>query len=64
MCHYFLKQAGGVGTIITVSSGAAGSTFANMSSYISSKLAQVKLMEFIHAGSVLLDPSWDQLCQG
>ncbi|KAF2194086.1 NAD(P)-binding protein [Zopfia rhizophila CBS 207.26] len=49
MCHYFLKQAiNGHGTIITVSSGAAGSLFPNMSSYISSKLAQTKLMEFLH----------------
>ncbi|KAI0903951.1 NAD(P)-binding protein [Ustulina deusta] len=48
MCHYFLGQAGGEGTIITVGSGAAGSTFPNMSSYISSKLAQIKFMEFIH----------------
>ncbi len=50
MCHYFLGQAGGEGTIITVGSGAAGSTFPNMSSYISSKLAQIKFMEFIHVG--------------
>ncbi|KAI1394295.1 NAD(P)-binding protein [Hypoxylon trugodes] len=48
MSHYFLKQANGKGTIITVSSGSAGSTFPNMSSYASSKLAQTKVMEFIH----------------
>jgi len=50
MCHHFLKQSGGEGTIITISSGSAGSLFPNMSSYISSKLAQMKLMEFIHIG--------------
>ncbi|KAI0811399.1 NAD(P)-binding protein [Xylaria sp. FL0064] len=48
MCHYFLKQSSGGGTIITISSGSAGSLFPNMSSYISSKLAQIKFMEFIH----------------
>ncbi|KAJ8124648.1 hypothetical protein O1611_g8993 [Lasiodiplodia mahajangana] len=48
MCLYFLKQSGGKGTIITISSGAAGGLVPNMSSYIPSKLAQMKFMEFIH----------------
>lgn len=48
MIHSFLGQAEGKGSVITVSSGAAGSQFPNMSSYISSKLAQTKLMEFVH----------------
>ncbi|KAI2466454.1 NAD(P)-binding protein [Annulohypoxylon bovei var. microspora] len=49
MCHYFLKQAEGTGSIIFVGTGAVGSTYLNVSSYISSKLAQTKLMEFVHA---------------
>ncbi|KAI5917920.1 hypothetical protein F4810DRAFT_629428 [Camillea tinctor] len=48
MCYYFLKQAQENDTIITVGSGAAESLFPNMSSYVSSKLAQIKLMEYIH----------------
>jgi short-subunit dehydrogenase len=40
MIHSFLAQAEGKGSVITVSSGAANSQFPNMSSYISSKLAQ------------------------
>lgn len=57
MSYHFLKQAGGSGTLInTVSSGSAGSTFPNMSSYTSSKLAQIKLMEFIHVSEALAKP--------
>ncbi|KAI0197697.1 NAD(P)-binding protein [Astrocystis sublimbata] len=52
MCHYFLKQANDEGTIIGVSSGAAGSNLPNMSSYASSKLAQIKFMEIIHVEHV------------
>ncbi|KAI4859005.1 hypothetical protein F4820DRAFT_462831 [Hypoxylon rubiginosum] len=48
MCHYFLKQVEAKGTIIFVGSGTIGSIFPNMSSYTSSKLAQTKLMEFLH----------------
>lgn len=50
MCHYFLRQANGKGSIITIGSGAAGNCYPNMSSYASSKLAQTKLMQFVHAG--------------
>lgn len=50
MCHYFLKQVEAKGTIIFVGSGTIGSIFPNMSSYTSSKLAQTKLMEFLHVG--------------
>lgn len=56
MSHHFLRQAGGNGTLITVSSGSAGSTFPNMSSYISSKLAQMKFMDFVHVGESLAKP--------
>ncbi|KAI0179545.1 NAD(P)-binding protein [Hypoxylon sp. FL1284] len=48
MCHYFIKQAKGSGTIITVGSGTVGSTFPNMSSYSASKIAATKFMEFVH----------------
>lgn len=54
MCHFFLQQANGEGTIIGVGSGAAGSLFPNMSSYISSKLAQMKFMEILHIGKTYL----------
>ncbi|KAI1452829.1 NAD(P)-binding protein [Annulohypoxylon moriforme] len=49
LCHYFLKQADGTGTFIFVGTGCVRSIFPNMSSYITSKLAQTKLMEFVHA---------------
>ncbi|KAI1778628.1 NAD(P)-binding protein [Hypoxylon cercidicola] len=48
MSYCFLKQAEGKGTIIFVGTGTIGSIYPNMSSYTSSKLAQAKLMEFIH----------------
>ncbi|KAJ4420371.1 hypothetical protein N0V82_004360 [Gnomoniopsis sp. IMI 355080] len=37
------------GTVITLSTGAAGMSLPNMSSYISSKLAQTRIMEIFHA---------------
>ncbi|KAF2872422.1 hypothetical protein BDV95DRAFT_569698 [Massariosphaeria phaeospora] len=50
MCHHFVKQAQGKNsTVITVGTGAAATIFPNMSSYTCSKLAQAKLMEFLHA---------------
>ncbi|KAI6080765.1 hypothetical protein F4821DRAFT_48814 [Hypoxylon rubiginosum] len=49
MSHFFLKQAEGKGTIISISTGTIGSVFPNMSSYSSSKLAQAKFMEILHA---------------
>lgn len=51
MTHHFLKQQGSKpsGTIITLSTGAAGMSMPSMSSYISSKLAQTRIMEIVHA---------------
>lgn len=47
----FLKQApDGKGTVITVSTGTMGDIYPNFASYIPSKLAQTKFMEFLHAG--------------
>jgi NAD(P)-dependent dehydrogenase (short-subunit alcohol dehydrogenase family) len=54
MIHHFLaqKQADTIpslpGTIITLSTGAAGMPIPSMSSYISSKLAQTRIMEILH----------------
>ncbi|KAF2727641.1 NAD(P)-binding protein [Polyplosphaeria fusca] len=48
--HFFLKQApDGRGTIISVSTGTLGDIYPNFGSYIPSKLAQTKFMEFLHA---------------
>ncbi|PSN64877.1 NAD(P)-binding protein [Corynespora cassiicola Philippines] len=48
--HFFLKQApSGEGTVISVSSGTMGDVYPNFASYIPSKLAQTKFMEFLHA---------------
>lgn len=53
MIHHFLKQSSGSkqpdGTIITLSTGAAGMSLPSMSSYISSKGAQTRIMEIVHA---------------
>lgn len=51
MIHHFLRQQGSQpsGTVITLSMGAAGMLLPSMSSYISSKLAQTRIMEFLHA---------------
>ncbi|KAF2854736.1 NAD(P)-binding protein [Plenodomus tracheiphilus IPT5] len=48
--HQFVKQSPSVeGTIITVTTNVLGECNAGFSSYTSSKLAQVKFMEFLHA---------------
>lgn len=51
MIHHFLKQQGSnpTGTVITLSTGAAGMSLPSMSSYISSKLAQTRIMEIVQA---------------
>lgn len=55
MTHYFLNQkkpdatALPNGTVITLSTGAAGMSMPNMSSYNSSKLALTRIMEILHA---------------
>lgn len=55
MTHYFLNQersdatASPSGTVITLSTGAAGMSMPSMSSYISSKLSQTRIMEILHA---------------
>lgn len=55
MIHHYLNQersdatAAPSGTVITLSTGAAGMSVPNMSSYISSKLAQTRIMEILHA---------------
>jgi NAD(P)-dependent dehydrogenase (short-subunit alcohol dehydrogenase family) len=47
--HHFLAQApGGKGTVISVSTGTLGDMYPDFSSYIPSKLAQTKFMEFLH----------------
>ena len=48
--HFFLKQSQ-EGTIISVTTGTLGSVFPNFASYIPSKLAQTKVMEFLHGGT-------------
>ncbi|KAF2125657.1 NAD(P)-binding protein [Dothidotthia symphoricarpi CBS 119687] len=48
--HHFLAQAhGGPGTVITLSTSILGETFPKFASYIPSKLAQTKVMEFLNA---------------
>ncbi|CAN9089703.1 hypothetical protein AA0114_g6495 [Alternaria tenuissima] len=47
--HHFLAQApDGKGTVISVSTGTLGDMYPDFSSYIPSKLAQTKFMEFLH----------------
>lgn len=49
--HHFLKQApDGKGTVLTVTTNVLGEHLPGFSSYIPSKLAQVKFMEFLHVG--------------
>lgn len=51
MIHHFLKSQGSnpSGTIITLSTGAAGMSLPSMSSYVSSKQAQTRIMEIVQA---------------
>jgi NADP-dependent 3-hydroxy acid dehydrogenase YdfG len=49
--HHFLKQApDGKGTVITLSTGTLGDIYPDFASYIPSKLAQTKFMEFLREG--------------
>lgn len=55
--HHFLKQVpNGKGTVLTITTNVLGECIAGLSSYTSSKLAQVKFMEFLHAGKWLQLP--------
>ncbi|ROV99190.1 hypothetical protein VPNG_08248 [Cytospora leucostoma] len=55
MIHHFLNQRktdaaiSTRGTVISLNTGAAGMSMPNMSSYTSSKLAQTRIMETLHA---------------
>jgi NAD(P)-dependent dehydrogenase (short-subunit alcohol dehydrogenase family) len=50
MIHHFLNQPGFTGgTVIGVTTGILGETYPNFSSYIPSKLAAAKYMEYLHA---------------
>ncbi|KAF3766663.1 NAD(P)-binding protein [Cryphonectria parasitica EP155] len=50
MIHHFIQQESSAsGTIITLNTGAAGTSLPSMSSYISSKLASTRIMEILHA---------------
>jgi NAD(P)-dependent dehydrogenase (short-subunit alcohol dehydrogenase family) len=51
MCHYFIKATGGKGTIINLVSLGASFLFPGMSSYATSKLAAIKLGEFLDLGN-------------
>ena len=51
MCHYFIKATGGQGTIINLVSLAAAFLIPGMSSYATSKLAAIKLGEFLDLGN-------------
>ncbi|KAI0144611.1 NAD(P)-binding protein [Xylariaceae sp. FL1272] len=47
--HHFLNQADGVGTVISMTTGAIGAVFPGMASYTASKLALARIMENLHA---------------
>ncbi|KAJ4339098.1 hypothetical protein N0V87_003533 [Didymella glomerata] len=50
MIHHFLNQPGFTGgTVIGVTTGILGETYPNFASYIPSKLAAAKYMEYLHA---------------
>lgn len=51
MCHYFIKATGGKGAIINLVSLGASFLFPGMSSYATSKLAVIKLGEFLDLGN-------------
>lgn len=48
MTHHFLAQADGVGTIVSMTTGAIGTVFPGMAGYTASKLAFVRIMENLH----------------
>lgn len=56
MCHYFIKATGGKGTIINLVSLAAAFLIPGMSSYATSKLAVIKLGEFLDLGNFPKNP--------
>ncbi|KAI0172633.1 NAD(P)-binding protein [Hypoxylon sp. FL1284] len=49
MTRYFLTQAEGGGTVITMTTGAIGAVFPGMGGYTASKLALARVMENMHA---------------
>ncbi|KAI0102208.1 NAD(P)-binding protein [Nemania sp. FL0031] len=49
MTHYFLAQADGVGTVVSMTTGAIANVFPGMAGYTASKLALVRIMENLHA---------------
>lgn len=48
MTHHFLAQADGVGTVVSITSGAIGAVFPGMAGYTASKLAFARIMENLH----------------
>ena len=57
MNYYFIKQGGGKGTTIALSTGAAGAVVPGMSSYSTAKLAQGKATEFLQLGKSTMQAS-------
>ncbi|KAI0553979.1 NAD(P)-binding protein [Xylaria curta] len=47
--HHFLAQADGVGTVVSMTTGAIATVFPGMASYTASKLALTRIMENLHA---------------
>ncbi|CAI6340692.1 unnamed protein product [Periconia digitata] len=48
MTHYFLAQAEGAGTVVSLITGAIGNVFPGMGGYTASKLAFVRIVENLH----------------
>jgi NAD(P)-dependent dehydrogenase (short-subunit alcohol dehydrogenase family) len=46
--HHFLAQTDGVGTVVSLTTGAIGQVFPGMAGYTASKLAFVRIMENLH----------------
>jgi len=49
MTQHFLAQANGIGTVVSMMSGAIGDVFPGMGGYTASKLALARIMENLHA---------------
>lgn len=49
MVHNFLAQADGVGTVITITTGAMGAVLPGMAGYTASKLALARIMDSLHS---------------
>ncbi|TVY44024.1 Short chain dehydrogenase, partial [Lachnellula subtilissima] len=49
LTHHFLAQADGVGTVVSLTTGAIAQVFPGMAGYTASKLALVRIMENLHA---------------